>query len=474
MVSCLKTILGLSFNNFSFTELKDLTFIFFSTSYFVQTSDYKIFPAEIALSKFSFSRGVYDKLHMFINPGELPRGYSADALMHSKKTHKRPLPPNIEGETDYKIILLKILEFIGCSEQKIPPLYVEEDYISDDFHAAVLTWEMIKKETSNENIKLRLYPTPYLLLRLFKISKQDRSFEDKKCTSLAMAKQRMLRDRYRYSEIGCHFHNSIDSSEYCCLSKVQRWGFIFADQCLDQAIDKFVPGHHYPLHLQQLPDSEIVSSSEDSRSWNSGQTDSLRRFPSSDNLTSESTQNYVEASSKINLDSSDSNSVFGSLTSFDVTPNTDLENSIDNLREQFPTGSFSKLAHDDTQTIHKEDETLSELATVSGNSGTESNMGFNEYLRLKNKSSVQSVPTQSHRIAASLTSSKGSQSLIKKVFCLGRGRGMLGTSKSLAQATSKLLTNERPCVSQPDLKNTFLLSRGRGSIVFPKNQGPKI
>jgi protein maelstrom len=125
-------------------ELKNLTFCFFSTSFFTQTLNGDIYPAEIAMSKFNLQEGVFDSFHMFVNPGSLPLGMAAEALYHSNITHKRKLPPNIEGETDYQVILDKIMNFLGAdikNKKTIPPLFVEGGMKDEEHRAATLTLE---------------------------------------------------------------------------------------------------------------------------------------------------------------------------------------------------------------------------------------------------------------------------------------------------------------------------------------------
>src|SRR5690349_1410220 len=78
---------------FDKNEINSTTFIFFSTSYFYVSLQGEIFPAEIAMSKFSLKEGVYDTLHMLVNPGKLPIGAAGPAAAHALKTHKLPLPP---------------------------------------------------------------------------------------------------------------------------------------------------------------------------------------------------------------------------------------------------------------------------------------------------------------------------------------------------------------------------------------------
>lgn len=120
-----------------------MTFYFFSTSYFAQSLTGEIFPAEIAMSKFNLVEGVFDSIHMFVNPGALPLGMASDATNHAQASHKRDLPPNTEGVTDYKVIFDKIMDFLGVevTSKRIPPFFVEGGMKDEEYKAAKLTLE---------------------------------------------------------------------------------------------------------------------------------------------------------------------------------------------------------------------------------------------------------------------------------------------------------------------------------------------
>lgn len=122
-----------------------MTFFFIDTEFFTKSSD-DIFPNEIAISKFSLIDGVHDTLHFLINPGELPLGTAGDAALRSKKLHKRKLPPNTEGETDYSKIFEAIMKFLNAnhSDQKsIPVLFVDTRDHNEGLLAAEQTLKKI-------------------------------------------------------------------------------------------------------------------------------------------------------------------------------------------------------------------------------------------------------------------------------------------------------------------------------------------
>lgn len=238
--------------------LKSLTFYFFSTSYFAQTLSGDIFPAEIAMAKFSLSKGVFDSFSMKVNPGNLPLGATADAKQHSEKTHKIMLPPECEGETSYAIILRKISDFVGANTfDSFPPIFVTPDLYNDNFKAANFTLDKILSENKVDNFQFRLYPTEYLLLKLQKKYFESIESPMKPFTSILTARDALHREKFMYTDIGCKYHRVLDANEHCCLSKVKRWGYAIATSCLTPGTDELIPGRHFP------PNSKTVESDDE-------------------------------------------------------------------------------------------------------------------------------------------------------------------------------------------------------------------
>ena len=206
---------------------------------------------------------------MFVNPGELPIGFAADAINHSAQTHKRKLPPDVEGETDYVIIFKKMMEFLGVDDpkKKLPILFVEPGMNNKDYKAAQLTLDKLVK-LNKLNIEFRLYPTEYLLFKLHKKT------TDEPFSSVLMAKEMMRRDKFEYSDIGCEFHRNEEASQHCCLAKVKRWGFIFSSYCLNDSDEK-ICGRHYPETESVL---EYDDQSDVDSAWNSQLTEPFSRI----------------------------------------------------------------------------------------------------------------------------------------------------------------------------------------------------
>ena len=236
--------------------LLEQEFYFFSASYFIKKSQDDIFPAEIALAKFSLFEGITDCFHMLINPGDLPMGFAATALQHSKNTHRLAIPPNIQGEKNYKRILDEILKFLDVKELSslyVPPFFVYNDFQNDDYEAAQLTLQKIVDENRCNN-GFRVLKADQLLYSLNKhITTHCSKEENISLKSMVHARDLMRRDSYAYREIGCDIHNSDDNSKECCLSKVKRWGFSIVEHCGLDCIE-MIPGQHMPVNNIVLDD----------------------------------------------------------------------------------------------------------------------------------------------------------------------------------------------------------------------------
>lgn len=210
------------------------------------------------MSKFSLAEGVTDSFNLMINPGPLPLGATYEAMTRSAK-HKRKLPPETEGETDYYVILSMILTFIGADKSKskrLPMIFVEPGLDNEDFIAAELTLEKILMETG-QDFAFRLFSLEQLVHRLrkkcFEMCQNASVSDLEQFGSVELAKNFMSRNEFIYLDIGCDFHRSVDANCYCCLSKVKSWGYMISRYCLND-LDKKIPGRHFP------EDSSVQSS----------------------------------------------------------------------------------------------------------------------------------------------------------------------------------------------------------------------
>jgi hypothetical protein len=134
--------------------LVDLQFNFFSTTDFCQTFTGDIYPAELAMAKFSLRCGVIDSLHMLINPGHLPLGFRRVAYKKSSSEHKLKCPPNACGESDYSTIYRKITDFLANGgSTNFPFVFTHRDFLK----TARLTIKKILEETGTMD-DIQVYP----------------------------------------------------------------------------------------------------------------------------------------------------------------------------------------------------------------------------------------------------------------------------------------------------------------------------
>lgn len=186
-----------------FTELLTTNFYFVSTTWFCQTLQNDIYPAELALAKFSLQSGVFDTLHMYINPGKLPLGESSTAKDHANETHKLPIPPNSKGYKDFVEILRQIINFLS-DEESIPILYCHTDEIMDTKKVI----DKIATQGGELSLEIRVFPLEDLLYPLkdltAKIANESSREKDMPFLNVVVTRDIIERDRYKYtSGIGC-------------------------------------------------------------------------------------------------------------------------------------------------------------------------------------------------------------------------------------------------------------------------------
>lgn len=223
------------------------------------------------MAKFCLGEGVTDTLHMMVNPGKLPLGMAADARIRADKVHRRQLPPHCDGEADYSVILDKMLAFMGIDMKSnkrptFPPLFVEPGHKNEGYKAAKMTLDKITDEAGQHNIEFRLFQIEYLLQKLH--NRCNERFVGGQM-SLYMAQDIMSRETFIYSSIGCDFHNDLDVSHLCCLSKVQCWAFEISKVCneCDESLE-LIAGKHFPARAESESDvNDVVSSDARETAW---------------------------------------------------------------------------------------------------------------------------------------------------------------------------------------------------------------
>ncbi|XP_058814867.1 protein maelstrom homolog [Topomyia yanbarensis] len=221
-------------------------------NYFCKTNKQDYVPAEMAIISYSLGQGVMDKLHEFVNPGNLPLGLAHEANTTSDESHRLPIPPESMGETDYSILFGKILDFINREDKKYRLFFAEESQIP--------VVENILNQFADES----KIPFKFLVCPLgdffFQLKRATESYGLDICTFPAKTVADILlkKDTYEYtSGIACEFHEKLGNPSYCCLSKIIRLSYIISDSCcLDLNID-LVAGRHLPMNANTTLCSDL-------------------------------------------------------------------------------------------------------------------------------------------------------------------------------------------------------------------------
>jgi hypothetical protein len=104
-------------------SLKSHPFQMAHVSYYCKHSSGRYLGCEIALVEFSFVDGIRKTYHAYINPGEIPIGYSFLAMERAPETHLFPLLPDGFGsKSAYPEILNNNIRLFLMGEE-LPPLY---------------------------------------------------------------------------------------------------------------------------------------------------------------------------------------------------------------------------------------------------------------------------------------------------------------------------------------------------------------
>ncbi|XP_058450700.1 protein maelstrom homolog [Malaya genurostris] len=223
-----------------------------SFNYFCKTSKQLYIPAEMAIISYSLERGVIDKFHQFVNPVNLPLGLAYEANIMSDESHRLPIPPESMGETDYAVLLEKLLDFTENGEKKYRLFFAEESQVP------------VVENILNQFVEESKDPHKFLVCPLgdffFQLKRTTESYGLDICTFPAKTVADILlkKDTYEYtSGIACEFHEKLGNPRFCCLSKIIRLSYIISDSCcLDLNID-MVAGRHLPMNANTTLCSDL-------------------------------------------------------------------------------------------------------------------------------------------------------------------------------------------------------------------------
>lgn len=230
-------------------------FYFINTSSFFSDNE-DVYPAELALAKFSLKEGIMDEIQILINPGDLPMGSRNVAQDNSKKGHRLPLPPDCPGETDYMKILEKIVKFLHPFD-KMPILFTEGNVLQNP-RSLIETKHVVEKifyeaqeDSMMSYVKIYAIDELFFMLQKMSVIAKNRLNEkaDKIFPSIFYAADKFQADRYCHLTTGCEFHNNIEADPHCCLSKVRRYAYTIAQWCSDETRFPLVAGKHRPAEF---------------------------------------------------------------------------------------------------------------------------------------------------------------------------------------------------------------------------------
>ena len=245
-------------------ELDTKVFYFVTTSHFYEDCN-MIFPAEIALSKYSLKEGIMDTVHVEINPGELPIGSAYKAQSLADSTHKYPIPPTF-GESNYLNVLTKIMEFLP-EEEKLPIFFTEgiddiptESKIYKDNQRAIkFIFEAAQEYDVASDMKL--YSITELFYYLQEVTTElkneqnpESKYEPFQSFIAAQAAFKQTEAEFLYKSESCVFHEGNDSILFCCLNKCIRYGYIISKWCATGFKYKLKAGCHIPKNHMNIHD----------------------------------------------------------------------------------------------------------------------------------------------------------------------------------------------------------------------------
>lgn len=239
------------------SELDSKIFHFICTSSFYDGSE-GIFPAELAMSKFSLKHGVFATMQIRINPGILPLTAAHLAREKSDKTHKYPLPPNCLGEEDYLNILTEMIKFLHPFE-KFPILFSEGNF-REGKQTLTETNKIVQKifyESQAPNLfgNLKIYPIDelFFVIQRTTVTNENIQNETSKASfpSVPYASNVFQSHSHNFESAECcDFHYEEDARNHCCLSKVFQYGYMFDEWCGNKNRYERIEGQHYPKNFE--------------------------------------------------------------------------------------------------------------------------------------------------------------------------------------------------------------------------------
>lgn len=157
------------------------------------------------MAKFSLREGVFDSLHIYVNPGKLPLGFTSGAQELALKTHQLPIPPDAMGLTNYVDILSQLVNFVANADSHDFPIFFTNGKEINDTKRVI---DKISQEAGELDLDIKIYPIEELFFPLkqitVKMSNDQNNTTEQPFVNIFLAKDMIDRDTYMYTKnVGC-------------------------------------------------------------------------------------------------------------------------------------------------------------------------------------------------------------------------------------------------------------------------------
>lgn len=251
-------IVGLSHILFDFSkilltllDLDSLVLYFISTSSNLDKNK-DICPTELAMAKYSLREGVYEDMQVHI-PCELSIGSALSATEKSDWNSNSPSECEKETNNEYMRILEAMIKFLHPLDKL--PIFFTEGNTRDNQTTLTETRMIISKifyESQEDDLieDLKIYPIEELLFKMQRMSvvinNRRNGTNDEQMPSIIYASSAFNDDNFMYLTKGCDIHKEKDVAQFCCLSKVRRYGYKISQWCINENRSALKEGKHFP------------------------------------------------------------------------------------------------------------------------------------------------------------------------------------------------------------------------------------
>lgn len=224
--------------------------------------------------------------------GKVELGFAYTAKAHSDGNHRLPPPPNAFGLDNMGRVLYEIKKFMKDDAKSFdggaPMVFAYADpYACEDNQLDVLKSFMQQFAQNGDNSGgIDIYP----LTRLFYTLKKELAARGRgddvpnesfcnvflsrdpyetiagiSCQVISIDSKRISKAKFHNSIIYFQYHETVDATRHCALSRVSRWSFLLADHFCEHLGVELIPGIHLPKNAD-VPFSALCGSECDTES----------------------------------------------------------------------------------------------------------------------------------------------------------------------------------------------------------------